>query len=187
MEWDKIVDFIEEVEQLKSTLRTAWTRNGRQESTAEHSWRLALFALTAMPEFPELNREQVLMLCLVHDLGELYSGDISAALNPNADQKFEEEARAMEKMCRVLPDAQAGTLKALWQEYEDGKTPEAQFVRALDKAETILQHSQGSNPEDFDYSFNLHYGEDLFTDPRMRKLRKILDRKTEQRKSEENV
>lgn len=181
MDWNGIVEFIEEVEQLKSVLRTSWTRSGRQESTAEHSWRLALFALVAMTNFPELNREQVLMLCLVHDLGELYDGDISAALSPDAKQKLEGETNAMNKMCRLLPGSYGEAIKSLWQEYEDCETLEAQFVRALDKAETILQHSQGSNPEDFDYSFNLSYGKDLFYDPRMQELREILDRKTSQK------
>lgn len=184
MDWNGIVKFTEEIEQLKSVLRTSWTKSGRQESTAEHSWRLALFALVSMTNFPELNREQVLMLCLVHDLGELYSGDISAALNPDTGQKLAEETTAIKKMCELLPHSQANTIKALWQEYEDCETAEAQFVRALDKAETILQHNQGSNPKDFDYSFNLEYGKNLFHDSRMQELRKLLDNKTKQRRTE---
>ena len=69
-EVEAYTDFIKEAEGLKSTLRTAWTAEGRQESTAEHSWRLALFAGVMCREFPELDREKVLMMCLVHDLGE---------------------------------------------------------------------------------------------------------------------
>ena len=87
-EVEAYTDFIKEAEGLKSTLRTAWTAEGRQESTAEHSWRLALFAGVMCREFPELDREKVLMMCLVHDLGERYSGDISAALRPDAGDKL---------------------------------------------------------------------------------------------------
>ena len=181
MEWDRIVRFIEETERLKSVLRTSWTSSGRQESTAEHSWRLALFALAALPDFPELDREKVLMLCLVHDLGELYSGDISAALAPDPEMKLREETEAIERMGRLLPETQSDIITALWQEYEDGETPEARFVKALDKAETILQHNQGRNPGDFDYAFNLEYGKNLFQEPRMSDLRGLLDIKTKKR------
>ena len=90
-EVEAYTDFIKEAEGLKSTLRTAWTAEGRQESTAEHSWRLALFAGVMCREFPELDREKVLMMCLVHDLGERYSGDISAALRPDAGDKLNQE------------------------------------------------------------------------------------------------
>lgn len=61
-EVEEYTDFIKEAEGLKSTLRTAWTAEGRQESTAEHSWRLALFAGVMCREFPELDRE----LSLIH-------------------------------------------------------------------------------------------------------------------------
>ena len=92
-EVEAYTDFIKEAEGLKSTLRTAWTAEGRQESTAEHSWRLALFAGVMCREFPELDREKVLMMCLVHDLGERYSGDISAALRPDAGDKLNQEGK----------------------------------------------------------------------------------------------
>ena len=109
-EVEEYTDFIKDAEGLKSTLRTAWTAEGRQESTAEHSWRLALFAGVMCREFPELDREKVLMMCLVHDLGERYSGDISAALRPDADDKLNREREDMVKCPRehahsIFPEA----------------------------------------------------------------------------------
>lgn len=98
-EVEEYTDFIKEAEGLKSTLRTAWTAEGRQESTAEHSWRLALFAGVMCREFPELDWEKVLMMCLVHDLGERYSGDISAALRPDADDKLNREREDIQRIC----------------------------------------------------------------------------------------
>lgn len=174
-------DFIKEAEGLKSTLRTAWTASGRRESTAEHSWRLALFAGILCWEFPELDRERVLMMCLVHDLGEIYSGDISAALKPDADEKFNQEKQDMERVIRFLGNKEAGReIAALWEEYSAGRTAEARFVKALDKAETIIQHNQGHNPPEFDYGFNLQYGLDYFkNDSRLCELRKIIDTDTE--------
>ena len=139
-EVEAYTDFIKEAEGLKSTLRTAWTAEGRQESTAEHSWRLALFAGVMCREFPELDREKVLMMCLVHDLGERYSGDISAALRPDAGDKLNQEREDVQRICGFLPKGKEGEVSGLWEEYSQGITPEARFVKALDKAETIIQH-----------------------------------------------
>ena len=74
-----------------SVTRTAWTKTGRQESTAEHSFRLALLALTLIDEFPELDAKKVLSMCLIHDLGELYAGDIPAISNTDPLAKSKQE------------------------------------------------------------------------------------------------
>ena len=178
-EVEAYTDFIKEAEGLKSTLRTAWTAEGRQESTAEHSWRLALFAGVMCREFPELDREKVLMMCLVHDLGERYSGDISAALRPDAGDKLNQEREDVQRICVFLPKGEEGEVSGLWEEYSQGITPEARFVKALDKAETIIQHNQGRNPEDFDYRFNLGYGKEYFEGSGfLRELRTLLDEET---------
>ena len=176
-------DFIKEAEGLKSTLRTAWTAEGRQESTAEHSWRLALFAGVLCREFPELDREKALMMCLVHDLGERYSGEISAGLRPDAEDKLNQERADVQRICRFLPEGGAGDeVAGLWEEYSRGITPEARFVKALDKAETIIQHSQGRNPAGFDYGFNLNYGTEYFDrDQRLETLRGLVDAETRKR------
>lgn len=181
-EVEAYTDFIKEAEGLKSTLRTAWTAEGRRESTAEHSWRLALFAGVMCREFPELDREKVLMMCLVHDLGERYSGDISAALRPDADDKLNQEREDIQRICMFLPKEGAGEVYGLWEEYSQGITPEARFVKALDKAETIIQHSQGRNPAGFDYAFNLDYGKEYFGgDERLEVLRGLIDAETRKR------
>jgi len=71
---------------------------------------------------------------------------------------------------------------ALWQEYEDAATPEARAVKALDKLETILQHNQGINPQDFDYGFNLGYGRKYTgADPLFAQVRSLLDEDTRQK------
>mgnify|MGYP000730172252 CR=1 FL=1 len=73
-------DFIKEAEGLKSTLRTAWTAEGRQESTAEHSWRLALFAGVMWQGISGTGQGESTDDVLVHDLGERYSGDICGSI-----------------------------------------------------------------------------------------------------------
>lgn len=176
---EQYLRFIKEAERLKAVTRTAWTHDGRRESTAEHSWRLALFAGLAAERLPDLDREKVLMMCLIHDMGELYGGDISAALCPDPQEKADEESRAVHKAFSLLPVQQAESLLALWREYNANATPEARLVKALDKAETIIQHNQGSNPADFDYRFNLSYGKEYFQDDAfLRELRMRLDEET---------
>lgn len=177
---EKYLDFIKEMEQLKSVLRTAFTSSGRQESTAEHTWRLTLFAALMADEFPEVDLGRLLLMSLIHDIGELYDGDISAALCPDDEEKYQTEYRAASKVFTLLPESKASELMELWQEYNDNSSPEAHLIKALDKAETIIQHNQGDNPDNFDYEFNLQYGSKYFqADPLLIELRAILDRETQ--------
>ncbi|HET7109719.1 MAG TPA: HD domain-containing protein, partial [Gemmatimonadales bacterium] len=83
-----MLEFLRSAEQLKSTLRTCYASTGRQESVAEHSWRLALMAMLLRHEFPELDAEKVLRMCLIHDLGEAIGGDIPA---PEQARRREED------------------------------------------------------------------------------------------------
>lgn len=176
---EQYLRFIKEAERLKAVTRTAWAHDGRRESTAEHSWRLALFAGLAAERLPGLDREKVLMMSLIHDMGELYGGDVSAALCPDPQEKADEERRAVRKAFSLLPKQQAETLSGLWEEYNANATPEARLVKALDKAETIIQHNQGRNPADFDYRFNLGYGKEYFEDDAfLQELRTRLDEET---------
>ena len=100
---------------------------------------------------------RVLQLCVVHDLGEALGGDVPAIVR-DAHPDKSARARDLLQLARSLDPAARERLLALWDEYEAAATPEARAVKALDKMETILQHSQGDNPPDFDYGFNLTYG-----------------------------
>lgn len=182
---DHYIEFIKEAELLKGVLRTAWHSTGRQESTGEHSWRLALFAGLLLEEFPELDAGKTLIMCLIHDLGEIYDGDISAALLPDAEKKVEDERQAVERVCSLLP-AELGTkYMDIWLEYANASSKEALLVKALDKAETIIQHNQGRNPENFDYEFNLEYGKEYFQGcDQLKELRRKLDDETRMKISE---
>ena len=172
---EKYLRFIREVERLKSVERTAWTTSGRRESTAEHSWRLALLAAVLTGERPRLDMQRVLLMCLVHDLGEAYDGDIPAVAHMADGTKEASELAAMDKLTRLLPPAAGTAIREIWEEYEACQTPEARWVKALDKAETIIQHNQGANPADFDYGFNLTYGAGYFRDDELlRDLRRLL-------------
>jgi len=175
----RYLQFIREAERLKNVLRTAYTSEGRHESTAEHSWRLALLAAVLTGERPELDMQQVVLMCLIHDLGEAFDGDVPAIAQTAPGVKAASELAAMERLTRLLPPEAGATIREIWEEYEACQTPEARWVKALDKAETIIQHNQGANPAGFDYAFNLTYGSEYFDDGALLSdLRLLLDEET---------
>jgi putative hydrolase of HD superfamily len=186
-----LLAFLRSAEQLKATYRSAYTTVGRQESAAEHTWRLCLMAMVLAPEFPEVDFGRLVRICIVHDLGEAVSGDIPApeqarrlTEDPAAD-KAAGERRDLVTLLAPLPEPQRSELLALWDEYEAARSPEAKLAKALDKLETILQHIQGDNPADFDYRFNLGYGrEHTGYHPLIAEIRRRLDEETERRAGE---
>ena len=72
----KLIEFLNIIEKLKCATRHSWTSSGRQESVAEHCWRTAVMALLVADEFPEVNIDKVVKMCLIHDFGEAITGDI---------------------------------------------------------------------------------------------------------------
>lgn len=177
--------FLQEAEKLKSVLRSARTSTGRTESTAEHTWRLSLMAMTFEDELADMDMLKILKMCLIHDLGEAIHGDIPAVEKNRHPNKSEQEKADLLHLTRSLDEPHRAGILALWQEYENAGSPEAKAVKALDKLETILQHNQGINPPDFDYEFNLSYGEKhTSTDPLFALMRNILDEGTRKRIAE---
>ena len=89
MEIRRLLDFLKTAEQLKCNTRHSYTSNGRLESVAEHSWRLALMAMLVGDEFPGLDMDKVIRMCLIHDMGEAITGDIPAFEKTDKDRKVE--------------------------------------------------------------------------------------------------
>ena len=176
---NQVIEFIKEIENLKSVTRTAWTATGRRESTAEHSWRLAMLLMVLEEDFKDVDINKAIKMSLVHDLGELYDGDISAKLQSENDNKSYIEEKAMRKMLTKLPESLGEKIYDLWKEYNECNTKEAKLVKAMDKLETIVQHNQGKNPDDFDYKFNLQYGKEYFeNNDVLKSMRNIIDEDT---------
>ena len=168
--------FLREAERLKSVLRCAYTSTGQQESTAEHSWRLCLMAMVFEGEFSGLDFGKLLKLCVLHDLGEALHGDIPAVLLHQNPSKSALERADLQTLMQTLPVNISATFLALWDEYETASSPEARIVKGLDKLETILQHNQGINPPDFDYAFNLDYGQKYMgAHPLLQQIRMLVD------------
>jgi putative hydrolase of HD superfamily len=186
-----LLDFLRATESLKTVTRSAYTSRGDPESVAEHTWRLSLMALLLAPEFPEVDFARLIKICLVHDLGEAIGGDIPApeqarrrAAGATAG-KAADERRDLVRLLEPLSADRRKEILSLWDDYEAATSPEARLAKALDKLETILQHTQGRNPPDFDYRFNLGYArEHTASPPLIAESRAVLDRATEQRARE---
>ena len=177
-----VLEFLRAAEQLKHTTRTSWTSTGERETVAAHTWRLCLMSLLFARHFPHIDIARLLEICIIHDLGEAVSGDISAVLQEGRPPKAEQERGDLVQLVAPLPEALRSEILALWDEYEAATSPEAKLAKALDKLETIMQHNQGRNPPDFDYRFNLGYGRQYTAgDALIEAVREVLDRETEAR------
>jgi putative hydrolases of HD superfamily len=176
---DGVLAFLREAERLKTVTRSGWTSEGERESVAEHTWRLCLMAMLLYGGSPAIDLARLLRMCLVHDLGEALSGDVPAPEQQAAAPKAGQERADLLRLTAPLPAALQDDIVALWDDYEAAASPEARLAKGLDKLETILQHTQGKNPVDFDYAFNLAYGRRYTTgDPLLEARRARLDAET---------
>ncbi len=176
------LQFIQVAERLKNTLRSSHTSEGRQESVAEHTWRLLLMAITFSDLLPNIDLLRLLKICILHDLGEAVDGDIPAPSQVGNNSKSDKERRDFESLLSPLPVHIRTEFLSLWDDYEYVQSEEAHVAKALDKLETLVQHNQGNNPPEFDYSFNLDYGK-RYTDavPLAAKIRSLVDLDTARR------
>ncbi len=175
-----ILDFLRGAEQLKNTLRSSRTSNGRHESTAEHTWRLCLMVLLFADQYPDMDTLKLLKICIIHDLGEAISGDIAAIDQVEGMDKSIEERKDLQPLIRPLPQPLQDEILMLWDEYESATSKEARLAKAFDKLETVLQHTQGKNAPDFNYGFNLAYGKQYTGhDPLTARIRSMVDQDTE--------
>ena len=141
---EKIFNFLHKIENLKSTLRYLSTKSGRKESTAEHSWRLAIFTFVIADELNlDFDKFHAVKIAIVHDLAEALTGDIDAIKIAEGEVTKEEkqklEMEAMIDIKETLPEKIGDEIYNLWKEYEDCKTKESKFIKALDKLETLTQ------------------------------------------------
>jgi putative hydrolase of HD superfamily len=134
------IAFVMEIDKLKTILRqTSLMDNSRRENSAEHSWHLAVMALT-LGEYAETGTDltHVVKMVLVHDIVEIDAGDTFAYDAVGYTDKNEREERAATRIFGLLPDEQRDELLALWHEFEAIATPEARFANALDRLEPLL-------------------------------------------------
>ena len=160
MEIGRLLDFLKTAEQLKCNTRHSYTSSGRLESVAEHSWRLALMAMLVGDEFPELDMDKVIKMCLIHDMGEAFTGDIPAF--EKTDKDSEKEADVLGEWVKTLPEPFDKEMAELYQEMEAQQTLESRIYKALDKLEALIQHNESDIKTwiPLEYDLQMTYGDE---------------------------
>lgn len=176
-------EFLRRSGDLKDTPRSGFTNAGKQESTAEHSWRLALMVIALEPYLEGYDITTLLKLAIVHDLGEAVTGDVPAIhQSGDPDIRRNAEREAVESLVASLPTQSGKAIQSLAAHYDVGENPEAALMKGLDKLETMFQHATGKNPPSIDYAFNLNYGATWTRDDALlAKLRAYVDSLTRAR------
>lgn len=153
------IDFLNIIEKLKCNTRHSWTSTGRQESVAEHSWRLAVMAMLCADEYPKIDIDKVIKMCLIHDFGEAITGDIPAFWKNESDEQKEEDA--VNTMLSLLPDKIKEEFLSLFEEMKKLESDEAKLFKSLDKIETLISHNEAdiSTWLPLEYEENLVYGQ----------------------------
>jgi putative hydrolases of HD superfamily len=133
------IHFLREIDKLKGVLRQSpLLDQSRKENSAEHSWHLAMYAfILSEHAAAHVNVARVIKMLLIHDIAEIDAGD--TPLHGQQDGKqFEREQQAAKRLFGLLPNAQGDALNALWHEFEEGQSDDAQFARALDRFQPLL-------------------------------------------------
>lgn len=144
-----ILWFLETIDKFKTVYRATYIgEQSRHENDAEHTWHMAMFALLLHQELSiEVNIEHALKLILTHDLVEIYAGDTFAYDVAGNQDKEEREERAAQALFAQLPEDLRTQIYCWWREFEECKTPEARYARAVDKLQAFAQNvfTQGRN------------------------------------------
>ena len=161
MEARKLLEALHVAEKLKDETRHCTTTKGAPESVASHSWRMALMAYWMTDEFRELDMDKVIKMCLIHDLGECFTGDIPTFQKTQADE--DREAKLLDDWVSSLPEPYCTQMKALYAEMDALQTPEARLYKSLDKLEAVIQHNESpiSTWEPHEYDLNRTYATDI--------------------------
>ena len=152
------IEFIREIDKLKYIFRkTKLINSDRPENDAEHSWHLAMMAIVLAGHANEpIDLAKVMKMVLIHDIVEIDSGDVFAYDTTKSHDNFDEELKAARRIFGILPEEQAEEFINLWIEFEEMKTPESKFARALDRLEPLLQNASnnGGTWREFDVKYD---------------------------------
>ena len=137
------LSFLIEADKMKSILRqTLLIDQSRRENDAEHSWHLALMAMTLAEYTPlEINLDRVIRMALVHDLVEIYAGDTFAYDASGYQSKDKREKEAADKLFSMLPPEQGREYRALWEEFDAMLTPDALYASAIDRLQPFINNA----------------------------------------------
>lgn len=135
----ELLDILSVTERLKDAVRHCYTSGGRRESVAEHSWMMTVMAFFMRDEFPDADMDKVIEMCIIHDLGEAFTGDIPTFEKTKEDEKREEDL--LSDWIKALPSGYAEKMQLLYEEMEEQNTQEAKIYKAIDKLEALNQHN----------------------------------------------
>ena len=156
----ELLEVLNVAARLKDTTRHNYTAKGRKESVAEHSWMATLMAFFMRDEFPEADMDKVMSMCIIHDLGEAFTGDIPAFEKTDRDEENEE--KLLNDWINSLPKNYAEEVTALYEEMAKRETIEAKIYKAIDGLEALVQHniSDLSTWIPMEYELNKVYAND---------------------------
>lgn len=186
MEPKTLLTILTQAEKLKCVTRHCDTSTGRRESVAEHSWRLALMAMLVADKFPEADMDKVIRMCLIHDLGESFTGDIPAFEKVPGHR--EKERELLLTWVDSFPEPSRREWQDLLAEMNAMETREARIYKALDNLEAVIQHNESdiSTWLPLEYDLQLTYGADkVGFSPYLQELKSVIDDWTRNKIAEE--
>ena len=156
----KLLDTLLITQRLKDTTRHCYTEKGRHESVAEHCWQMTMMAFLMKDAFPEADMDKVIRMCIIHDMGEAFTGDIPAFEKSAAHE--ETEKALLDSWVDALPEPVRSEMTALYAEMEARETTEAKIYKAIDGLEALVSHniSDLSTWLPLEYDMNLTYAND---------------------------
>lgn len=160
MEVRELLNSLMIAERLKDTTRHCYTSKGRHESVAEHSWMMTVMAFFMKNEFPNADMNKVIQMCIIHDLGECFTGDIPTFMKTK-EQECKEE-NLLNKWVESLPESTQLEMKLLYKEMEERQSVESKIYKAIDSLEALIQHnlSDISTWSENEFTLNLTYADD---------------------------
>ncbi len=181
---EELLTILAQAARLKTTTRHCWTQEDRKESVADHSWRIALMAMlmTGIEEFRDIDMNRVMRMCLIHDLGESFTGDIPTFEKTDSDTDVEDDL--FFKWVGTFPEPQRAEWTGLLGEMEALQTREAKLYKALDKLEALISHNESdlSTWLPLEYDLQLTYGqENMQFSKYLQALRAVIDDQTREK------
>lgn len=154
MKPNELLDILQVAHCLKITLRHCFMENNRQESVAEHSWRVALMAMLIGDDM-DFDTSKVIEMSLIHDLGEVFTGDIPTFKKKRTDRSIENEQ--YDRWVRSFPSPQKEHFESLLKEMEEQESIESRVFKALDKLEAVISHNESDLSTWLPLEYDLQY------------------------------
>lgn len=178
---EELLEILHRANMLKINTRHNWTIGERKESVADHSWRITLMAMliSQEDEFKNVDMNKVIRMCLIHDLGEAFTGDIPVFDKNKEDENKEDEI--FFSWVNAFPAAQKEEWNALLKEMNALETVEAKTYKALDKLEALIAHDEAdiSTWLPVEYDLQLTYGkENVVFSPYLSAVKEKIDEDT---------